>query len=95
MAVRELAAFSADIARDAWKRTIKRPDGGDYAVWDQFFRWKKSVDDLQDDTKAVDVFTHDIKEDLDNWRSNKVNPDLASLKQRVTALESQTSPFPG
>ncbi len=95
MAVRELAAFSADIARDAWKRTIKKPDGSDYSVWDQFLNWKKSVDRLQDDAEATDTFAHDIKKDLDSWRSNKVNPELAELNSRVTALENAPpAPFP-
>ncbi len=93
--VRELAAFSADVARDAWKRTIKKPDGSDYVIWDQFLNWKKSVDRLQDDTQAVSVFAADVKKDLDNYRSNKVNPQLAEHEQRLTALESQSSPFPG
>jgi len=93
--VRELATFSADVARDAWKRTIKKPDGSDYAVWDQFLSWKKSVDRLQDDTKAVSTFAGDVKKDLDSYRSNKVNPTLSDHEQRLTALESQSSPFPG
>lgn len=93
--VRELAQFSADVARDAWKRTIKKPDGTDYAVWDQFLNWKKSVDRLQDDTKAVATYSSDVKNDLDNYRSNKVNPTLSDHEQRLTALESQTAPFPG
>ena len=94
--VRELAAFSASVARDAWKRTIKKPDGSDYAVWDQFLNWKNSVDRLQDDTKATAAYALDVKNDLDNFRSNKVNPMLADHEARLDALEnSPSNPFPG
>ncbi len=91
MAVRELASFDANTFRNILKEKL-----GNKAVFDQFFNWKKSVDTLQDDTKSVDVFAHDIKKDLDSWRSNKVNPSLTDLNTRVTALENAPpAPFPG
>lgn len=91
MAVRELASFDAAKYRDILKQKL-----GSYAVFDQFFNWKKSLDLLQDDAAATDVFAHDIKKDLDNWRSNKVNPALSDLDVRVSALEGQGgTPFPG
>ena len=93
--VRELAAFSANIFKDALKANIKRPDGKEYSVFDQFLDWKLSIDRLQDDTKAVSVYSSDVKKDLDNWRNNKVNPSLTELNNRVAALEQRTTPFPG
>jgi hypothetical protein len=50
---------------------------------------------LTDKVNELCQFTNDIKNDLDSWRSNKVNPELADHEQRITALESQSSPFPG
>lgn len=91
MAVRELASFDAAKFRDILKEKL-----GNYAAFDQFFNFKKSLELLQDDTKTVDVFAHDIKRDLDNYRSNKVNPALLDLDNRVSALESGGAPpFPG
>jgi len=95
MAVRELAPLSASTLRDALKSHIKKPDGSNYLVFDQLYNWVLSVGKLQDDTEAVDVQVKDVKRDLDSYRSNKVNPTLAEHEQRLTALESQSSPFPG
>lgn len=90
MSVRELASFDANRFREVLKEKV-----GNFAVFDQFFNYKKSLDNLQDDTAATFQFATDIKKDLDNYRSNKVNPALADLNTRVVALESQAPPFPG
>lgn len=91
MAVEELKPFDAKRFRDILKQKL-----GNFAVFDQFVAWKISLDGLQDDVKENRVFTAGVKSDFDNYRSNKVNPALADLNSRVTALEQQPpSPFPG
>lgn len=95
MAVRELAPLSAKVLRDAFKRHMKRPDGSNYAVFDQLYNWIVSVNRLQDDTEAVDVQVKDVKRDFDNYRSNKVNPTLTDHENRISALENApNNPFP-
>ncbi len=96
MEIRELAPLSVTVLRDTLKKHMKKADGSNYAVFDQLYNWIKSVDRLQEDTETLDIFTHDVKRDLDSWRSNKVNPTLSDHEVRLKAIEeAPNSPFPG
>lgn len=50
---------------------------------------------LTDTVNSLCEFTNDVKNDFDNYRSNKVNPTLADHEARLNALESTQAPFPG
>lgn len=90
MVVKELASFDAARFRDILKEKL-----GNYAVFDQFFNFKKSLEGLQDSTETVDIFAHDIKKDLDTFRTQQLAKQ-AEQDQRLAALEAQPNPpFPG
>lgn len=90
MAVPKLAAFDAKGFSTRLKAAI-----GDFAVFDQFVDWKKSVDSLRDSVAANAIFTRDVKRDLDDFREN-VGVAHVSFDRRLDALEAASSnaPFP-
>jgi hypothetical protein len=97
MAYPKLSSFDATAFAARLKEAIpKRPDGTLITVWDAFPPFVQSLRQLRDAAAATDVFAHDVKNDLDNFRSNKVNPMLADHEARLDALEnSPSNPFPG
>lgn len=90
MAFPKLSSFDANAFRSRLVTSI-----GAFPVFDQFVVWKQSLDKLRDASAATDVFAHDIKRDLDDFREN-VGVANASFDRRLDALEaaSSTTPFP-
>lgn len=85
-----LSAFSRSIYRDALKTHLKRPDGSDYAVFDQFYDWTGSVGDQRDKLNETRVFVNAIKGDVDNLRAG-TDSRLDAQAQRITAVELNTA----
>lgn len=89
---------SAGFAKRLYER-VRTVTGQPYAVFEQdeypaAWKWTKS---LRDTVAALCTFTGDIKHDVDEHaaRLNTQASRLNSHEDRITALESGGTPFPG